>query len=285
MNKRKIIGISLLLVGPVIATGLSAVATTPTVNFERYQVILDRKPFGEVSPIETTAPSTAPGESFAKDFELKGIIDTGVKLRVCLLDRTTSKHFYINTGEDRHGITLVSVNYDDEEVVLKKGTETVTMKLRPSQDAPPPAAEAAPPNPFSRLMETQRSGQPGGATRKPFFSDLQRRGSSPFQRMGTNSALRPRGLESFFKPNTNAAAAFVSPFRPVTPAGQEAPSGADPNTQPAPIFQPIQPAPEAPQFQPFQPTSESTPATTPDQQNIQSPFGFQAINPDELQTE
>jgi len=111
----------------------------------------------------------------------------------------------------------------------------------------------------------------GDGSRKPFFSDLRRRGASPFQRMGTNVPFQTKSLQSFFKPNTNMTTPFVSPFRsqaspfrPVsTPgdAGQENPSptfpfapaqtpnqgggttaAGQPGAQPANLDQQIQPA-------------------------------------------
>src|SRR5450830_862746 len=83
-----------------------------TTDFSRYQVVLDRKPFGEVAPIAVPATTdVAAAESVAKDYEMKAIIDDGDKIQVCVLDKKTNKHIYLDIGQEISGMQLVSVNY------------------------------------------------------------------------------------------------------------------------------------------------------------------------------
>jgi len=205
-----------------------------TTDFSRYQVVLDRKPFGEVAPIAVTgAIDLAVAESFTKDYEMKAIIDNGDKIQVCVLDKKTSKHIYLDIGQEISGMQLVSVNYDKEEAVLKMGIETTVIKLHPDKDKDKDAAPAAMAAPaMAGALGVPSFGMPrknlvaenaappfslndqGSGNRKPFFSDMKRRGASPFQRMGTNVPFQAKSLESFFKPNTNMTTPFVSPFRP-----------------------------------------------------------------------
>ncbi len=196
-----------------------AVSTT---DFSRYQVVLDRKPFGEVAPIVVPgAVDQATAESFAKDYEMKAIIDDGDKIQVCVLDKQNKKHIYLDIGREVSGMQLVSVNYDKEEAVLKIGTDTTIIKLHPDKDkgAVPAMARAAPfggPQPNLSTENAMPFGPSKQETdkRRPFFSDMKRRGTSPFRRMGTNAPFQAKSLESFFKPNTNTTTPFVSPFRP-----------------------------------------------------------------------
>jgi len=235
---------------------LAAHAATTT-DFNRYQVILDRSPFGEVAPIVVPgATDLAAAESLAKDYEMKGIVDDGDKIQVGLLNKKTNKYVYLNVGQELDGMQLVSVNYDKEEAVLKIGSETVVIKQRPDKDKDKDAAPAmagAPGLPSFGMTRKNLTAEgasspfslndPGG---KPFFSDMKKRGAVPFQRMNTNNTFQARGLESFFRPNTNMATPFVSPFRPQsspfrpvsTPAaGQENPN---PTLPFAPAQTPVQ---------------------------------------------
>src|SRR5450756_1060262 len=99
-----------------------------TTDFSRYQVVVDRKPFGEVAPIAVAGTTdVAAAESFIKDYEMKGIIDDGEKLQVSVLNKKTNKYMYLDIGQEIYGMQLISVNYDKEEAVLKIGAETTVL--------------------------------------------------------------------------------------------------------------------------------------------------------------
>lgn len=243
---------------------LAAHAVT-TADFSRYQVILDRNPFGEVAPIVPAGAAAAAGgaaaiESFSKDYEMKGIIDDGEKIRVCVLDKKANKHIYLEIGQEVGGMQLVSVNYDNEEAVLKMGGETTMIKLHPDKDKNKnaiPVVAGTPGVPEFGIprknLAVEETVQPFGATdqvaRKPFFMDMKRRSGSPFRRLGTNAAFQSKSLESFFKPNTNITTPFVSPFRPqasttLKPGGMPG-AAAQENTGQTFPFAPVQPSDQA----------------------------------------
>lgn len=223
-----------------------------TTEFNRYQVILDRNPFGEVAPLAVTGTTSSLtiSETFTKDYEMKAIIDDGEKLQVGVLNKKTNKHIYVNVGQELDGLQLVSVNYEKEEAVMKMGAETAIIKLHPDKNATAALTGGAAP---ASLSESRRRRFTEGAspfgtgapetTRRPFFTDLKRRGASPFQRMGTNSPFQAKGLESFFKPGTNTAAPFASPFRPQSspfrPVSAAGSGGGQENTAPALPFTPV----------------------------------------------
>ena len=199
---------------------LVAPAVTTT-DFSRYQAVIDRKPFGEIAPIVVPgAADLAVVESFVKDYEMKAIIDDGDKIQVCVLNKKTKKHIYLDIGQEISGMQLVSVNYDKEEAVLKMGIETTVVKLHPDKNKGAAPALAGVPSfgmPRKNLV-AENAATPFGlnrsSNRQPFFSDMKRRGTSPFRRMGTNASFQTKSLKSFFKPNTNMTTPFVSPFRP-----------------------------------------------------------------------
>lgn len=239
----------------VVIAGWGAILTaqaTTTQDFSRYQVILDRSPFGEVAPIVLPgAAGLAIAESFAKDYEMKAIIDNGDNIQVGILDKKTKKHIYLDIGQEIGGMQLVSANYEKEEAVLKMGAETTVIMLHPDKDK---SAEAAPAlvgapgmSPFgmpAKNLATDNAASPfnnqGGRT--SFFSDMKKRGALPFRRMGTNASFQSKGLGSFFKPNTNMATPFVSPFRPQGSPLQPGSAGQDNPGSILPFASPTTPA-------------------------------------------
>ena len=56
-------------------------------DFAHYQVILDRKPFGEIAPPEGGDPGAAASGTFSQDLELRAIIDEGDTMRVGMFDK------------------------------------------------------------------------------------------------------------------------------------------------------------------------------------------------------
>lgn len=212
-----------------------AATTAGGPEFDRYRVILDRKPFGEITPAETSSATSAPTESLTKDLEMRAIIEEGNSLRVGFLDKKSNKIFYLGVGEKNEGYELVSVNYDNEEAVLKKGTETSVFMLKPNKTPVGPAGPSLslPPAPSSGLppgrapLNAPSMGPSQGFTpvplsdaKKPFFSDLKKKKFSPFKPLGTNAPIpfQTQSIESFMKVNSNAAKGFpgqVRPFEPV----------------------------------------------------------------------
>ncbi len=235
-------------------------------DFGHYQIILDRKPFGEIVPPETAEPGAAAGGALAQNLELRAIIDDGETMRVGMFDKGGNRSFYISLGETVEQLELVSVDYDAEEAVLRKMDETIVLKLRPETEggaAPAAAAPAMQPKPDAPPFHTAA---PTAGPRRPFFAELKRRREAA----GTNLPA-PRGFAEFFKqaaPPPGAATNPPSPFGPFTPvAGTNAgfvPFGA-PSAAPS--------APDAAVFSPFNPNqpSASVPETVPADNLLQLP--------------
>lgn len=108
-------------------------------SFDRYQVILDRKPFGVPPPPPPVqrvpvAPVVVP--SFARTLRLSMIIreDTG-ELKVGIVDLSNNTGMSLLVGDIENGIELVSADYDEEEAVLRKGTEMALIKLSGAEAA------------------------------------------------------------------------------------------------------------------------------------------------------
>ncbi|NCC60353.1 MAG: hypothetical protein EOM12_05320 [Verrucomicrobiae bacterium] len=129
-----------LIGGVLLFTGvLVCIAAANTPGFQRYQVIVDRKPFGEAppEPTPTPPPPLNANESFARSLRLSALLemDDG-SIRVGLVDNATKKDFFLSEGEIVEGIELVSASYEDEEAVLRKGTEMAVIKLQSGEIQP-----------------------------------------------------------------------------------------------------------------------------------------------------
>lgn len=137
----------------------SAAAAPAPFPFDRYQVILDRKPFGALPAPEVVVAPTPQAESFAKSLRLSTIIelDDG-SIKVGFVDTRTGRSYMMAAGESQDGIEVMSANWKDEEAVLRQGENMALIKLGtgetralapggqlPQAAAPPPATQMARP--------------------------------------------------------------------------------------------------------------------------------------------
>ncbi len=121
--------------------GWAAVVTHAAVSpptFERYQVILERQPFGPALSAESTEASTtsttmvatsATGEALG--LRACGLVQVeGEGLRAGLVDSKTGKSYFLAPGEMEDGIRVASVNFETEEVVVQRGSEMAILRLK-----------------------------------------------------------------------------------------------------------------------------------------------------------
>lgn len=124
------------------ALGLMALFTSAwAADFDRYQIILDRKPFG-VPPPEPPPAAPSPSESFARHLRMSALLETddgGV--RIGLINMQNNKSFFLTVGQMEDDIELVSASYDNEEAVLRKGSEMAVIKLQSGEIQPLSPAE------------------------------------------------------------------------------------------------------------------------------------------------
>lgn len=121
-------------------SALSAAANPA--DFSRYQLVLDRKPFGEAPPVDLAQPPLVPSESFARNLRMSALLETddgGV--RIGLINQQNNNSFFLTVGESEDGIELVSASYEDEEAVVRKGSEMAVIKLQSGEIQPLNAAE------------------------------------------------------------------------------------------------------------------------------------------------
>lgn len=109
-------------------------------GFDRYQVILERKPFGK--PEVIPPPPAAPAEEtppWALTYRLCSVYESNREdVQVALLDTKTNKPvILILGGEPVEGIQLLGANITDEQATLVKDGQSVTMKLTASTKPKP----------------------------------------------------------------------------------------------------------------------------------------------------
>ena len=124
IKMRHILGLALFF-------SAAAAWAEPQASFDRYQPILDRKPFGN-PPVAPPEPEVVipPEQSFARTIRMSALVeqDDGT-IRVGLIDSQSNKSYLLAEGETENGIELVSADYENEEAVLRKGSEMAVIKL------------------------------------------------------------------------------------------------------------------------------------------------------------
>ncbi len=143
-------------------TVTSAWASTTPPPFERYQVILNRKPFGAAPPppaMEKPPPPRA--DSFAKSLRLSMIIETDEgDLRVGFVDNRSGRSYMLISGEAQDGIELVSASFEEEEAILRNGEEMALLKLSSGE--------------FQEIAPSDQQSRIEAARNRPSYADRRR---------------------------------------------------------------------------------------------------------------
>jgi hypothetical protein len=112
----------------LIATALAANAADD--GFARYQIIIDKHPFGEEPP-EAETVQISLNESFAKNLRLSMLFEgPGGDLRAGIIDTSRNKNYILRVGETEDNIELVEADINSSEAMLRKGNEVALFKLK-----------------------------------------------------------------------------------------------------------------------------------------------------------
>lgn len=122
-------------------------------GFERYQVIINKRPFGEEPP-EAATVQVSINESFAKNLRLTMIYEgASGDLRVGIIDNATNKSYLLEVGESEDNIELVEADIKASEALLRKGNEVALFKL---ESGTPQMVQSQPKKPSRRNSYTER---------------------------------------------------------------------------------------------------------------------------------
>lgn len=131
------------------------------ISFDRYRIILDRKPFGEAPPPEPEPVVIPEAEKFERNFRMSAIVEFEDVWKIGLIELKTNEDFYLAEGETQKGVELLSVDWDAEEATIQKGIEIVTLKLGTGEVVSRNTANAT----NSAAAVRPNSGPPPGAAR------------------------------------------------------------------------------------------------------------------------
>jgi len=152
------------------AGGIKAYATDPAHDFTRYQIILDRAPFGAMSAGADAAP---PGFSTRYQFVGTAQVAINEPIMAIIIDKEGNRVYFKAEGDGLPGgANVVKIERADKapaKLVLKQGLETATLVLEPKAGtAPVPGAPA----PAGQPGQPGQPPQPGsiqpGVRRIPF---------------------------------------------------------------------------------------------------------------------
>jgi len=102
-------------------------------GFKRYQIIIDKHPFGE-EPAEADVVQIPASQSFARNMRLSMLYEgPGGDLRAGIIDESKKKNYILRIGEIEDGLELVEANLDASEAMLRKGQEVALFKLKAGQ--------------------------------------------------------------------------------------------------------------------------------------------------------
>ncbi len=131
-------GCILILLAATVLLASSYDASATRSNAERYQVILDRKPFGALpkKPVVSTGealpppeplvdPHSPPPGAFTEKLRICAMTETDFGLRVGIVDLGSKPQavYFLYPGEAENGIEVVEANYAEESVLLQKAGE------------------------------------------------------------------------------------------------------------------------------------------------------------------
>ena len=196
-----IIGLTILATACLAQAGnADGVALPP---FSHYSVILERKPFGDLSKPSASEPVPQPDQAaieqakeeqaLARQIDMVAVNRTPRgKIAVGFIDKGAKppRNYYLNVGESSGGFTVVEADFSEETATIEKEGVSISLKLGkgmiPKKDAgegtetaattpaPPAASTPQPSNPSTLQPFNSQSHQP---LTRPMRPGIVRRGA------------------------------------------------------------------------------------------------------------
>lgn len=160
--------------GVWIAMGLRAGAQpitpgVPLQDFDRYGVILERKPFGaEALPRPVELPKISSDKSFTAKFRMAAVTrdDNGI-IRVGLVDLKTKQGLMLGIGDSVEGVEVVAADYIKERARLRRDPEDYWVSMIGGSNsfemvtqAQPPEIQSSNATPNTLTATTKRTALP-----------------------------------------------------------------------------------------------------------------------------
>ncbi len=128
-----------------IGSGVAAVAAIASepAGYDRYQVIVEKSPFGAI----VDGVGAEPLPNFAENYQFVGFVpsqDSGELLAV-LFDTKNNRSGLVSAGETFGDVEVEEIDLSGEapKVVIRKGLEPATLRMKPREEALATSAAAA----------------------------------------------------------------------------------------------------------------------------------------------
>jgi len=103
-------------------------------DFERYEVILQRRPFGFVPPDEAPRPAqpVATGPSFADRLQMVAITERGGRIRVGFVDNSVKppRTYFLHVGDSGGDYTVVAADFEAETARIRRDGQEAQLAIR-----------------------------------------------------------------------------------------------------------------------------------------------------------
>jgi hypothetical protein len=146
VNARLLCSVACIAVAATAGTARAADPGDPH-DFSRYQVILERSPFGPLAGTGVEPPP--PG--FATRFAFVGLASENpdAPLQAVVFDKEKNRTHFVAEADAFEGVTVVRIEKSPPKLTLKHGLELATLNLedRPAVGAPPPGFAPGQPAP------------------------------------------------------------------------------------------------------------------------------------------
>ena len=149
----------------------ATVAVAEQTEFAKYQVIIDRAPFGALS-----GPGPAAGApSFTQQFKFVGIVESNRIVQAIINDTKGNRVYFRSAGETIDNVKIVSVDVEPPQLTLQRGLETGMLEFEERKvTASPSRAMTAGPRIYSPTSSSSHgSSSESDPRRIPFRRETQ----------------------------------------------------------------------------------------------------------------
>jgi hypothetical protein len=114
----------------------AALCTADDEGFKRYQLILDKQPFGQEPP-EADLVQVSLSESFARNLRLSMLFEgSDGDIRAGIVDTGGKKSYILRIGQVEDGLELVEADLKASEAMVRKDNEVALFKLESGSPEP-----------------------------------------------------------------------------------------------------------------------------------------------------
>ena len=113
----------------LISLAAAALCRADEEGFKRYQLILDKQPFG-TEPPEADMVQVPASQSFARNLRLSMLFEgPDGTTRAGIVDNSTKKSYILRIGEPQDGFEMVEADIKASEAMVRKNNEVALFKL------------------------------------------------------------------------------------------------------------------------------------------------------------